>query len=74
MFTKNAIHFLSKKHQRGFCVQKRFASYFFHTADEHLHGSKLIAAIANMRLSNKAVTYESYTGPKYALLSGIEIV
>lgn len=35
---------------------------------------KLSDAIANMRLSNEAVTYESYTGPKCALLGGIEIV
>ena len=35
---------------------------------------KLSDAIANMRLSNETVTYESYTGPKCALLVGIEIV
>ncbi|MBQ7327026.1 MAG: hypothetical protein IJW93_06095 [Clostridia bacterium] len=35
---------------------------------------KLSDAIANMRLSNETVTYESYTGPKCALLGGIEIV
>lgn len=35
---------------------------------------KLSDAIANMRLSNEAVTYESYMGPKCALLGGIEIV
>ena len=35
---------------------------------------KLSDAIANMRLSNETVTYESYMGPKCALLGRIEIV
>ena len=35
---------------------------------------KLSTAIANMRLSNVATTYEDYIGPKYAILNGIEIV
>lgn len=35
---------------------------------------KLSAALANMRLSNEATTYESYHGPKCAVLGGIEIV
>ena len=35
---------------------------------------KLSAALANMRLSNEAVTYESYNGPKCAIFDGIEIV
>ena len=35
---------------------------------------KLSTAIANMRLSNEATTYEDYNGPKCAILNGIEIV
>jgi len=35
---------------------------------------KLSAAIANMKLSSEAVTYESYHGPKCAIFEGIEIV
>ena len=35
---------------------------------------KLSLALANMRLSSEAVTYESYVGPKCAILEGIEIV
>jgi PmbA protein len=35
---------------------------------------KLSAALANMRLSSEEITYESYRGPKCALLYGIEIV
>lgn len=35
---------------------------------------KLSTALANMRLSNDATTYESYHGPKCALFEGIEIV
>lgn len=35
---------------------------------------KLSTAIANMRLSNEATTYESYHGPKCAIFDGIEIV
>ena len=35
---------------------------------------KLSAALANMRLSNEAITYESYNGPKCAIFDGIEIV
>ena len=35
---------------------------------------KLSLALANMRLSNEAVTYESYVGPKCAIFDGIEIV
>lgn len=35
---------------------------------------KLSTALANMRLSDEAVTYESYNGPKCAIFEGIEIV
>lgn len=35
---------------------------------------KLSSALANMRLSNEAITYESYNGPKCAIFEGIEIV
>ena len=35
---------------------------------------KLSTALANMRLSDEAVTYESYSGPKCAIFEGIEIV
>ena len=35
---------------------------------------KLSIALANMRLSDEAVTYESYNGPKCAIFDGIEIV
>ena len=35
---------------------------------------KLSVALANMRLSNEATTYESYYGPKCAIFEGIEIV
>lgn len=35
---------------------------------------KLSVALANMRLSTEATTYESYHGPKCALFDGIEIV
>lgn len=35
---------------------------------------KLSAALVNMRLSNEAITYESYHGPKCAIFEGIEIV
>lgn len=35
---------------------------------------KLSVALANMRLSNEAITYESYNGPKCAIFEGIEIV
>ena len=35
---------------------------------------KLSAALANMRLSNEAVTYESYNGPKCVIFEGIEII
>ncbi len=35
---------------------------------------KLDMALANMRLSSEAVTYEGYCGPKFAILEGIEIV
>jgi predicted Zn-dependent protease len=35
---------------------------------------KLSVAVANMRLSNEATTYESYHGPKCAIFVGIEIV
>lgn len=35
---------------------------------------KLSTALANMKLSEETTTYESYNGPKYALLEGIEIV
>ena len=35
---------------------------------------KLSSALANMRLSNEAVTYEDYNGPKCAIFEGIEIV
>ena len=35
---------------------------------------KLSCALANMRLSNEAVTYEDYNGPKCAIFGGIEIV
>ncbi len=35
---------------------------------------KLSTALANMRLSTEATTYESYHGPKCALFEGIEIV
>ena len=35
---------------------------------------KLSGALANMHLSNEAVTYEDYNGPKCALFEGIEIV
>lgn len=35
---------------------------------------KLSTALANMRLSNEAITYESYNGPKCAIFDGIEIV
>ena len=35
---------------------------------------KLSTALANMRLSNEAITYESYNGPKCAIFNGIEIV
>lgn len=35
---------------------------------------KLSVAIANMRLSNEAITCESYNGPKCAIFEGIEIV
>lgn len=35
---------------------------------------KLSTALANMRLSNEATTYESYHGPKCAIFDGIEIV
>ena len=35
---------------------------------------KLSVALANMRLSNEAITYESYNGPKCAIFDGIEIV
>ena len=35
---------------------------------------KLGVALANMRLSNEAITYESYNGPKCAIFDGIEIV
>lgn len=35
---------------------------------------KLSVAIANMRLSSEAVTYEGYNGPKCAIFDGIEIV
>ena len=35
---------------------------------------KLSLALANMRLSNEAITHEGYNGPKCALLEGIEIV
>ena len=35
---------------------------------------KLSTALANMRMSNEAVTYESYHGPKCAIFDGIEIV
>lgn len=35
---------------------------------------KLSVALANMHLSDKAVTYESYHGPKCAIFDGIEIV
>ncbi len=35
---------------------------------------KLSTALANMRLSNEATTYESYHGPKCAIFEGIEIV
>ena len=35
---------------------------------------KLSAGLANMRLSNEAITYESYNGPKCAIFDGIEIV
>ena len=35
---------------------------------------KLSTALANMRLSNEATTYESYHGPKCAIFEGIEVV
>ena len=35
---------------------------------------KLSEALKNMRLSDEAVTYESYNGPKCAIFGGIEIV
>lgn len=35
---------------------------------------KLSAALANVRLSNEAITCESYNGPKCAIFEGIEIV
>lgn len=35
---------------------------------------KLSVALANMRLSNEVITYESYRGPKCAIFEGIEIV
>lgn len=35
---------------------------------------KLSTALANMRLSDEAVTYEDYNGPKCAIFEGIEIV
>lgn len=35
---------------------------------------KLSVALANMRLSDEAVTYESYHGPKCAIFDGIEVV
>ena len=35
---------------------------------------KLSTALANMRLSTEATTYESYHGPKCAIFEGIEIV
>lgn len=35
---------------------------------------KLSTALANMRLSSEATTYESYHGPKCAIFEGIEIV
>ena len=35
---------------------------------------KISVALANMRLSNEATTYESYHGPKCAIFEGIEIV
>lgn len=35
---------------------------------------KLSIALANMRLSNEATTYESYHGPKCAAFEGIEII
>lgn len=35
---------------------------------------KLSAALSNMRLSNEETTYESYRGPKCAVIEGIEIV
>ncbi len=35
---------------------------------------KLSTALANMRLSNEATTYEGYHGPKCAIFEGIEIV
>lgn len=35
---------------------------------------KLSTALANMRLSEENVTYESYNGPKCAIFDGIEIV
>lgn len=35
---------------------------------------KLSSALANMRLSNESITYESYNGPKCAIFEGIEIV
>lgn len=35
---------------------------------------KLSIALANMRLSSDAITYESYNGPKCAIFDGIEIV
>lgn len=35
---------------------------------------KLSTALANMRLSDEVITYESYHGPKCALLEGVEVV
>ena len=35
---------------------------------------KLSTALANMRLSDESVTYESYNGPKCAIFEGIEII
>ncbi len=35
---------------------------------------KLSVALANMRLSSEATTYESYNGPKCAMFDGIEVV
>lgn len=56
----------------------RLAYYFDGTREIPVTGisisGKLSTALANMRLSNEATTYESYHGPKCAIFEGIEIV
>ena len=56
----------------------RLAYYFDGEKEIPLTGisisGKISTALANMRLSNEATTYESYHGPKCAIFEGVEIV